>query len=383
MSNICYNIPMKNKFLHLLPRLCAVGATIPALIFLYYLSSIAFLPTKFYLPLCLLVVALAALTLYLAFSRHRQQKSHIAAIALALLITASGIFASIKLSETKHFIDTNFASESTQTTDVTTEPFLIYLQGIDTRSGTMPDKSLADVNIIAAVDPAEHKLLLVAIPRDAYIHLHNTSNTALSDKLTHAGSLGGLDLSKATIEDLLGIEIPYYLRVNFNFVEGLVNAIGGITLYSDQSTPFTCWTNKNCTFQPGDNFVQGDCALAFARERKTYESGDRHRGENQEQVISRILAKTASSNTLLSNYSNILSALDGTFQTNFTSSDVTALIRQQLNTLSGWQVETFNIDGTGDNAVTYSYPSQPLYVLHLSPDSLQAAKDKLQHILDN
>lgn len=372
---------MKTKFLHLLPRICAALAVIPALIFLYYLSSIAFLPTKFYLPLCLLVVALAGLTLYLAFSRQRQQKSRIAAVVLAFIITAGGIFASTKLSETKQFIETNFANEPAQTTDITTEPFLVYLQGIDTRSGTMPEKSLADVNIVAAVNPAEHKLLLVAIPRDAYVHLHNTSATALSDKLTHAGSLGGLTLSKATIEDLLGTEIPYYLRVNFNFVEGLVNAIGGITLHSDQSTPFTCWTNKNCTFQPGDNFVQGDCALAFARERKTYETGDRHRGENQEQVITRVLAKTASSSTLLSNYSSILSALDGTFQTNFASSDVTALIRQQLDTLSGWQTESYNLDGSGDMATTYSYPSQPLYVLHLSPDSLQTAKDKLQHFM--
>ena len=123
--------------------------------------------------------------------------------------------------------------------DVTKNPFVIYLSGIDTRSNYMPARSLSDVNIILAVNPNTKNILMVHIPRDAYVQIHNT--TGLKDKLTHAGTRGGIKLSMATIEDLLEIDIPYYIRVNFNAVVDLVNAIGGINIYSDVNYSFTCW----------------------------------------------------------------------------------------------------------------------------------------------
>ena len=164
--------------------------------------------------------------------------------------------------------------------DVTKEPFVVYLSGIDTRSNSLPSRSLSDVNIILAVNPNTKNILMVHIPRDYYVQLHGT--TGNKDKLTHAGTIGGIEMSMGTIEDLLEIDIPYYIRVNFNAVVNLVDAIGGININSDVNYSFTCWTDRSCTFNPGLNYVGGKCALAFARERHAYETGDRHRGENQE-----------------------------------------------------------------------------------------------------
>ncbi len=264
--------------------------------------------------------------------------------------------------------------------DVTKEPFVVYLSGIDTRSNSLPSRSLSDVNILLAVNPKTKNILMIHIPRDYYVQLHGT--TGNKDKLTHSGTIGGIELSMSTIEDLLEIEIPYYIRVNFNAVVNLVDAIGGININSDVNYSFTCWTDRSCTFNPGLNYVGGKCALAFARERHAYDSGDRHRGENQEQVIELIINKITSSSTLITNYNNILNALDGTFETNLTTEDITNLVKMQIDDMASWHINSVNVDGTGAYLPTYSYPNQNLYVMNPNMESVHAAIAKLNEVLE-
>ncbi len=263
--------------------------------------------------------------------------------------------------------------------NVTKDPFVLYLSGIDTRSSYLPSRSLSDVNIILAVNPNTRDILMIHIPRDYYVQVHGTSG--LKDKLTHSGTIGGIELSMQTIEDLLEIEIPYYLRVNFNAVVNLVDAIDGITIDSDVDYSFSCWTNRSCVFYPGSNNVGGVCALAFARERHAYSTGDRHRGENQEQVISKIIDKITSSSALINNYNNILNALDGTFQTNLTTDEITSLVKMQLNDMRSWHIKSFNVDGKGNNLPTYSYPNQNLYVMEPNFETVDEAIEKLNEVL--
>ena len=255
-------------------------------------------------------------------------------------------------------------------------PFILLISGIDTRTGTMPSRSLSDVNIVAAVNPNTKKILLVSIPRDTYVQIHGT--TGLLDKLTHAGSLGGIDLTKSTIEDFLNIKADRYIRVNFNFVTNLVDSIGGISVNNDQPRTLIL---DGCTYVPGENNVNGKCALRFARERKSYETGDRHRGENQEQVISRILEKISKDKNIINDYSKILNALDGSFDTNISSEDITALVRMQLNDMSGWSIESYNINGIGQNTRTYSYPNQDLYVMMPDLNTVTTAKEKISALM--
>ena len=264
--------------------------------------------------------------------------------------------------------------------DITKDPFVVYLSGIDTRSNSLPARSLSDVNIILAVNPNTKNILMIHIPRDYYVQLHGT--TGNKDKLTHAGTIGGIEMSMGTIEDLLEIEIPYYIRVNFNAVVNLVDAIGGININSDVNYSFTCWTDRSCKFNPGLNYVGGKCALAFARERHAYETGDRHRGENQEQVIELIIDKVTSSSTIINNYSNILTALDGTFETNLTMDDITNLVKMQIDNMSPWHIESYNVDGTGASLPTYSYPNQNLYVMNPNMETVTEAINRLNIILE-
>ena len=262
---------------------------------------------------------------------------------------------------------------------VTEEPFIVYLSGIDTRSGKMPAKSLSDVNILLVVNPVDRKILMVNTPRDYYVNLHGINGN--KDKLTHAGLVGGVKLSMATLEDLYDVKVPYYVRVNFNAVVRLVDAVGGLTLYNDQSRSFSCWTDRSCVFKPGDNEVGGKCALAFARERHAYKEGDRHRGENQEQVISKIIEKVTSSKTIISKYSDILNSLNGTFETNITTDEITSLVKMQLDDMRGWTIDTYNVTGGDLYAKTYSYPNRNLYVMTPNMDTVEEAKTKLKEAM--
>ena len=262
--------------------------------------------------------------------------------------------------------------------NLTKKPFLLYISGIDTRTGTMPSRSLSDVNILAAINPATKKILLVNIPRDSYVLVHG--DNGLRDKLTHAGSRGGLQLSTATIEDLFGLKIDRNIRVNFNFVTKLVDSIGGITVTNDLNRTLTL---EGCTYKPGDNAVDGKCALRFARERKSYDSGDRHRGENQQQIITRIINKISSNKSIILGYEKILNAIDGSFESNLTSENITSLVRLQLDEMSPWQVESYNVNGSGRLTKTHSYPNQNLYVMDIDQTTLSTAKAKLETVLSN
>lgn len=264
--------------------------------------------------------------------------------------------------------------------DITAEPFIIYLSGIDTRSGKMPTKSLSDVNMFLVVNPQTRKILMVNVPRDYYVQLHGT--TGLKDKLTHAGLRGGIALSKATMEDLLGYKADYYARVNFNAVIKLVDAIGGITINSDVNYTFSCWTDRGCVFKPGANKVKGRCALAFARERHAYISGDRHRGENQQQVIQLVVNKLSSSKSLIMNYEKILNALSGSFESNLSTDNITSLVQFQINDMRGWTFETSNLNGSTGMEPCYSFTKSKLSVMYQNQKTIDAAKKKIKEVLE-
>ena len=271
---------------------------------------------------------------------------------------------------------------SVQDKDLTNSPFILFINGIDTRTDKMPTRSLSDVNIIAAVNPNTRKITMITTPRDYYVQLHGTAG--LKDKLTHAGSKGGVKLSQATLEDFYDIKIDRYIRVNFNFVKKLVDAVGGITVNNDVSTTIiTAKTNygKQCTFKPGDNEVNGDCALSFARERHAYKDGDRHRGRNQMHVIEQIIKKVTSASTLLAKYGEIMKSLEGTFDSNISTEDITSLVRMQLDDMRSWSIDSYSVNGKGLLTKTYSYPNQNLYVMEPDINTVETAKQKIQATL--
>lgn len=254
---------------------------------------------------------------------------------------------------------------------VTQETFNVYISGIDTY-GKISTRSRSDVNIIMTINPKDKKILLTSIPRDYYVQLHGT--TGLKDKLTHAG-VYGINKSVNTIEDLLDTKINYYLRVNFNTLIKVVDELGGIEVDSDKT--FVPWTNRACPIKKGKQVLNGKCALAYARERHAYITGDRHRGENQQEVINSIITKATSSSKILTNYSNILSALDGAYQTSMSKDEIYDIVRMQIEDMSKWEVESISLNGSDASEYTHSYPGQKLYVMVPDQKTVTNAKTKI------
>lgn len=249
--------------------------------------------------------------------------------------------------------------------NVTKEPFAIYISGIDTY-GKISSVSRSDVNIVMVVNPASKQILLISIPRDYYVQLHGTTGT--KDKLTHAG-IYGIDMSIKTIEDLLETDINYYLKVNFTSVEDIVDAIGGVEVYSE----YTFTSYSNYSFKKGYNKVDGKKALDFARTRKAFASGDRQRGKNQEALLEAIINK-ATSKSIITKYNSLLNSIDGKYETNMSSKKITSLIKMQLSDMATWNITSISLEGYDSKNYTYTY-NQLLYVMEPYVESVDLARD--------
>lgn len=261
---------------------------------------------------------------------------------------------------------------------ISEEPFIMYVSGIDRYGNVNSVRGRSDVNQIVVVNPKTKKILLLNTPRDYYVQLHGT--TGLKDKLTHAG-IYGIEKSITTLEDLYNIDINYYLRVNFDSLIKVVNAIDGIDIYSDKS--FRAYTNKSVYVNKGWNHFNGAEALAYARERYAYVDGDNHRGANQQQVITAIINKISSSKILISKYNEILTSLNGSFETDMPLDMITSFIRKQINDMDKWEIDSIAVTGYNSSNYTYSMGSNyKLYVMEPNWESVNTAKNKISEVLN-
>lgn len=268
--------------------------------------------------------------------------------------------------------------EEKKPVEITMNPFIVYVSGIDQWGNVNSVRGRSDVNQLIVVNPKTNHILIVNTPRDYYVQLDGT--TGLRDKLTHAG-IYGIEKSIKTLENLYNIDITHYVRVNFNTVVKLVDSIGGISINSDKA--FRAWTNKNVYVQEGWNNFDGAAALAYARERYAYLTGDHHRGANQQQVITAIFEKIANSTVLVSNYMNILESLNGTFNTDMTTDEITSFIRYQLDKMPSWKIDTYAVVGSGSSDYTYSMGTKyKLYVMEPNMSTVNIAKEKIMGVLN-
>ena len=255
-------------------------------------------------------------------------------------------------------------------------PFTIYLSGIDNRDHTLPFAARSDVNLILAVNPAKHKILLLNTPRDFYVPL--AMNGKL-DKLTHAG-LYGVNESIHTLEKFYNIKFNYYARINFDATSTIIDQLGGVDIH----IPYVVNTyHGHRHYEPGNYHLNGDEALDFARERVSisWAGGDRERGRNQEKILTALIQKLQSDKTNLTRLDQIFNSIAKNIQTNFTPDDLKYLVQKQLTNFSNWQIESIDVDGKADITSTYTYPEPKHFVWHPYQDTVDHAKIKLQEYL--
>ena len=266
---------------------------------------------------------------------------------------------------------TDDIEDSSSGYNVANKAFNIYISGIDT-SGKISNVARSDANIIATVNLSKHEILLTSIPRDYYVTLHSKK---AKDKLTHSG-IYGINETVTTVEDLLDIDINYYVRVNFTTVIKLVDILDGVDVNSEYS-----FSTGAYSFRKGMNHLDGDAALAFSRERYAFIDGDNQRVKNQQKVIEAIVNKVTGSTTILTKYTSILNGLNGCFQTNISQDEISTIVKDQLNSMPSWTIKNNALVGTGSYSSTYSMGSQELYVMIPNQTSVKQATTMINDVL--
>lgn len=256
--------------------------------------------------------------------------------------------------------------------------FNIYISGIDT-SGAVSTVSRSDVNLILTVNMNTHKILMTTTPRDSYVRIPD-GGADQYDKLTHAG-IYGIETSVKTLENLYDIPINYYARLNFTSFVKLINALGGVTVYNDQA--FTSLYG-NYNFGVGNiNLTSGEEALGFVRERYSLEHGDYDRGNNQLKVIQAIVEKLTSFQSV-SNYSDVISTLQDSIQTNMPLNTMMSLVNEQLDSGKTFIFSSQEVTGTGSTGqlTSYAMPNASLYMIQLDDASVAKASQAIKNVME-
>jgi LCP family protein required for cell wall assembly len=213
------------------------------------------------------------------------------------------------------------------------QPFSILLLGVDHRPG---DKGRSDSMILMTVNPTDNKTEMVSIPRDTRTTIVGKGKV---DKINHAYAFGGVQMAVSTVENFLNIPIDYYVKVNMEGFQDIVNAVNGVEVMNDLD--FT-WDGNH--FKKGKLHLNGKEALSFTRMRELDPRGDFGREMRQRQVIEAVLKRGASVSTL-STYTDVLKAIQNNIETNLTLNDMIAIQKDYREAASN--VNEVQITGKG------------------------------------
>ena len=334
------------------------------------------------LPTLYLVIIAALLVLFWLLDKRCQEYktpgtvSRVFSVFLCAMLAVGCVWAQQGLAALDNV--TSGLISGAEANKITKEPFVLYLSGVDNR-GELTEKARSDVNILAVVNPTTKRVALINTPRDYYVDLAGTDS---KDKLTHAG-LYGVETSMATLGNLYGIQVDHYIRIDFSGFISIIDAVGGVDVYSDQA--FTSVGSPGyydpTTFAEGWNHLDGKSALAFARERHAFASGDIQRGINQMKVID-AMANKLKSPTVLMSFSKLMDAVSNCFVTSLSQEQISALVRMQLGDLASWDIESCSVTGSsGKSSQCYSAKGQSLYVMKPDECSVSKAKQLIASVL--
>ena len=361
----------KSKF-NTFTKIWSLLYLIALLVFVSAMLVLDVVPSKLLLGAFVVLLIISAVFFVQLFRDNIKRSRKVTAFILSLILMVVYTVGTAYAVATHEFLGQVTAKKKAEdAVDVTSKPFNIYISGMDT-TGKITEEARSDVNMIITVNPKTHKVLMTSIPRDYLVELQNGEK----DKLTHTG-LMGIDETTSDVEDLLGIKINYYVKVNYNTLKDLVNSIGGITINSDKA--FISYIGKY-RFVEGENQLDGAKALAYARERHAYSDGDNHRVRNQQEVLKAIVKKLTGSTTLLTKYNKILKYLAPTMEMNLTRAEVKALVKFQLGKNPKWKFESNSLEGFDAFSTVYSAGNQQLYVMKPDEESIKKARQKIKEI---
>ncbi len=271
----------------------------------------------------------------------------IAFLVLIIGAVGVGVMAYRNIASTADNIHTAVETDDVRGTEVSLsdqEPFSVLLLGIDNEL----DAGRSDSMIVATVNPNDGSTKMLSIPRDTRTEIIGRGTM---DKINHAYAFGGVEMSINTVQNFLNIPIDYFVEINMEGIQELVDAVGGITVENNLS-----FSQGGDTFAIGTLNLNGSQALNYARMRKEDPRGDFGRQERQRQVIEAIVREMASFTTV-TRFNDILSAVEGNMRTNVTMNEIIDISMNYRSAIN--EVEQMQLTGTGQtiNGIWYLVPS--------------------------
>lgn len=203
-----------------------------------------------------------------------------------------------------------------------TEPFTMLLMGIDSTDEVLEKNAIAngDTLILITFNPKTLNATMISIPRDSYVPIACWSDQA-ENKITHAAGYG-TDCMMQTIENYFDINIDYYAKINFKGLVKLVDAVGGVDINVEQElcTDDSSRGSEVCIY-PGQQTLNGEQALVYARNRKQLANGDFGRGQHQQEIVMALIDKMKNI-TKVSSFMDILDTISNSLDTNLTTKQI-------------------------------------------------------------
>lgn len=360
----------------LFPRLLSLLYVAALAVFTVCITIMDVLPGRILFLLYAVLALLSFIIIIMLRKRNvRKWVRRFASVIAILLIAFFGVGSSYAMG-TLSFLNFTSVDNSKRVSSVVKEPFNVCITGIDVK-GKIDTEGRSDVNMIVTVNPSTAQILMTSIPRDYQIYMPDFDNAM--DKLTHTGFYG-VDTTIGAEEQLLDTQMNYFVKVNFSTVEKFIDAIGGIDVYSEYS--FTPVKLKSWTVQEGMNHMNGKQALAFARERKAFLTGDNQRIKNQQAVMEAIIEKATSSPSMMLSYNKVLSELKDYFKMSFSSYELRSLVKLQLAKNPEWKIYKNALVGDNGSLPTYSTGSAYAYVMLQDEYSIENAKTLMNAVLN-
>lgn len=358
-------------------RILALIYIIALIVFTAVVVKMNVLPAGVLIAVIIILVLLSAVLFIQLFFKNIKMWAKVLATCMSVCLLFVYSITSVYALGTLSFLNRVSNKNNPNSVQVTSEPFNVLITGIDT-NGTIDTEGRSDVTMIATVNPIKGEVLLTSIPRDYYVRMPNYDYEG--DKLTHTGFYG-TETTIGAVEDLLGITINYYVKINFSTVKEFINAIGGVDVYSEYE--FNPVKMKSWTVKKGVNHMNGEQALAFARERKAFLTGDNQRIKNQQAVMEALIKKATSGVTMLFKYNRILNSLGDYMEMNFSSSEIRGLAKYQIAKNIDWSIKKNTLTGHDSSQTTYSTGSENVYVMTQDEDSINEAKTKIDEVMDS
>lgn len=271
--------------------------------------------------------------------------------------------------------------------EVSKDAFTVLVSGNDSYGTLQDSNTRSDANLLLTVNPKTGTILMTSIPRDYYVELvcpddetESTCPVGSYDKLTHSG-LMGIKSTEKTIEKALGIKINYNVRINFSSVVNLVDALDGIDLDIKKGEEVDIfYVNSQPGLSVGKHHVDGETALAFARERHAYADGDNQRVRNQQKVFKAIFNRIVSPK-MITNYGKFMDALAVAFDTNLSGDEISKFVKYELNNMPNWNIESYAIVAEPD--YQFCYQSQSYASVVQQNDIMnEVARKKIKAVLN-